>query len=201
MTPQPVLNRILLALIGLMLLGGGLLIIATGCDLHRRLGLTPPAGWPLTAPDDVLLSSADRTRWSSQGWWWPAVIAALVLIALLALWWLLAQLRRQRPSRVTVGTDHAQPGVELRHSALTDAIAAQAGSLPGFERAKVRLTGRPARLHAGITATLTPETTPETALKALDDGPLNDARQSTGHDDLIAETRLHIAHHKPHRVH
>ncbi|WP_435279633.1 alkaline shock response membrane anchor protein AmaP [Streptomyces sp. 1222.5] len=201
MTRQPVLNRVLLTLTGLVLLGGGLLIIAAGCDLYRRLDLTPPAGWPLTAPDDVLLSSADRTRWSSQDWWWPAVIATLALITLLALWWLLAQLRRQHPSRVPVGTEHAQPGVELRHSTLSDAIAAQAGTLPGFSRAKVRVTGRPARPRADITVTLTPTTAPDTALKALDHGPLNDARHSTGHEDLYAETRLRIAHHKPHRAH
>ncbi|WP_432169605.1 hypothetical protein [Streptomyces sp. 1222.5] len=41
-----------------------------GLDLYRRHDLTPPAGWPLTASDDVLLGSGDRARWSSQGWWW-----------------------------------------------------------------------------------------------------------------------------------
>ncbi|MER6456029.1 alkaline shock response membrane anchor protein AmaP [Streptomyces sp900105245] len=201
MTPQPVLNRVLLAVTGLILLGGGLLIIAAGLDLYGRLDLTPPAGWPLTAPADVLLGSGDRSRWSSQGWWWwPAVIAALTLIALLALWWLLAQLRQRRPSRVPVGTDHAKQGVELGHGALSDAIAAEAGALPGIDRVKVRLTGRPARPLADITLTLTPVTAPDTALTALDEGPLDNARRSTGHDDLFAETRVRVAHHKARRV-
>ena len=79
MTPRSVCNRSLLALAGLVLLGGGLLILFAGLGLYRRLDLVPPAGWPLAGPADVLLGSADRARWSSQGWWWPAVIAALVL--------------------------------------------------------------------------------------------------------------------------
>lgn len=201
MTPQPVLNRVLLAVTGLILLGGGLLIIAAGLDLYRRFDLTPPAGWPLAAPDDVLLGSGDRARWSSQGWWWwPAVIAALTLVALLALWWLLAQLRRRRPSRVPVGAGHAQQSVELGHGALGDAIEAEAGALPGIDRAKVRLTGRPAHPRADITLILTPATAPDTALNALGEGPLDNARRSTGRDDLFAETRLRVAHHKAHRV-
>ncbi|MFD0394068.1 DUF6286 domain-containing protein [Streptomyces nogalater] len=104
MTQRSALNRSLLGLAGLVLLGGGLLILSAGLDLYRRRDLVPPDGWPLTAPADVLLGSADRTRWSSQGWWWwPAVIAALALVALLALWWLLAQLRRHRPGSLAVG--------------------------------------------------------------------------------------------------
>ncbi|WP_333775591.1 alkaline shock response membrane anchor protein AmaP [Streptomyces sp. IBSBF 3136] len=200
MTQRPVLNRVLLGVTGLVLLGGGLLIIAAGCDLYRRLELTPPAGWPLTAPHDVLVGSADRARWSSQGWWWPAVIAALTLVVLLALWWLLAQLSRHRPSAVPVGTDRAQQGVELSHGALSDAIAEEAGSLPGIDRAKVRLTGHPARPRADITLTLHPATAPDATLDALAEGPLGNARRCTGRDDLFADTRLLVTHHKPHRV-
>ncbi|MFJ4621578.1 alkaline shock response membrane anchor protein AmaP [Streptomyces sp. NPDC088812] len=144
MTPRPALNRSVLALAGLVLLGGGLLILFAGLDLYRRHDLVPPAGWPLTAPDDVLLGSADRARWSSQGWWWPAVIAALVLAALLALWWLLAQLSRRRLGFLPVGGTPPQEGVELRDRALSDAIANEASALPGVDDATVRITGRPA---------------------------------------------------------
>lgn len=68
-------------------------------------------------------------------WWWPAVIAALALVALLALGWLLAQLRRHRPGTLSVGGTPPQEGVELRDRALSDAIAADAGALPGVEHA------------------------------------------------------------------
>ncbi|MFJ9199073.1 alkaline shock response membrane anchor protein AmaP [Streptomyces flaveolus] len=200
MTPRSALNRSLLACAGLVLLGGGLLILFAGFDLYRGHDLVPPAGWPLTVPADVLLGSADRAHWSSQGWWWPAVIAALALTALLALWWLLAQLSRRRPGTLPVGGTPPQEGVELRDRALSDAIAAEAGALPTVEHAAVRLTGRPAHHRTRVRLTLTPEGTPGATLGALCAGPLRTARRSTGRPDMPTEVRLHVARRKPHRA-
>ncbi|MFI5672870.1 alkaline shock response membrane anchor protein AmaP [Streptomyces sp. NPDC051704] len=200
MTPRTVLNRSLLALAGLVLVGGGLLILSAGLDLYRQHHLHPPAGWLLTTPDDILLGSGDRTRWSSQGWWWwPAVIAALALIALLALWWLLAQLRRRRLGTLPVGGTAPQQGVELSDRALSDVIAAEAGALPGVEHAAVHITGRPAHPHTRVRLTLTPQGTPRATLDALFAGPLSTARRSTG-SDMTAEVRLRVARHKAHRA-
>ncbi|GHD91110.1 MULTISPECIES: hypothetical protein [Streptomyces] len=201
MTPRSALNRTLLALAGLVLLGGGLLILFAGLDLYRRHDLAPPAGWPLTTPADVLLGSADRARWSSQGWWWwPAVIAALVLTALLALWWLLAQLSRHRPGSLPVGGTPPQEGVELRDRALSEAIANEAGALPGVGHAAVVITGRPGRHRTRIKLTLTPEGTPGATLGALCEGPIGTARRSTGLTDMPTEVRLQVSRHGPHRV-
>ncbi|MER6038273.1 alkaline shock response membrane anchor protein AmaP [Streptomyces sp. NPDC001835] len=201
MTPRSALNRTLLALAGLVLLGGGLLILFAGLDLYRRHDLAPPAGWPLTTPADVLLGSADRAHWSSQGWWWwPAVIAALVLTALLALWWLLAQLSRRRPGSLPVGGTPPQEGVELRDRALSEAIANEAGALPGVGHAAVLITGRPPRHRTRIDLTLTPEGTPDATLGALCEGPLGTARRSTGLPDPPTEVHLQVTRHGPHRV-
>lgn len=201
MTPRPVLNRILLALTGLVLLGGGLLIITAGLDFYSSHNLPPPAGWPLTTPSDILLSSTDRARWSSQGWWWwPAVIAALILITALALWWLLAQLPRRHPGGVPVGGSPPLEGVELRRRALSDAIATEAGALPGVQQAHVRITGRGAHPRAHITLTLTPQGAPGAVLNTLCKGPLRTAHQSTGSPPIPTEARLRIARHKPRRA-
>ncbi|MER7841910.1 alkaline shock response membrane anchor protein AmaP [Streptomyces sp. NPDC096040] len=201
MTQRAALNRSLLALAGLVLLGGGLLVLFAGLDLYRRHDLIPPTGWPLITPDDVLLGSADRARWSSQGWWWwPAVIAALVLAATLALWWLLAQLSRRRPGALPVGGTPPQEGVELRDRALSNAIASEAGALPGVEHAAVRITGRPAHPRTRVKLTLTPQAAPGAALGALCEGPLSTARRSTGRPDIPTEVRLQVARHKPHRA-
>ncbi|MFB7575611.1 alkaline shock response membrane anchor protein AmaP [Streptomyces sp. NPDC056165] len=201
MTPRPVVNRSLLALAGLVLLGGGLLILFAGFDVYRRHDLVPPSGWPLTTPGDVLLGSADRARWSSQGWWWwPAVIAALALVALLALGWLLAQLRRRHPGALSVGGTPPQEGVELRDRALSDAIAAEAGALPEVEHAAVRITGRPADPRTHVRLTLTPQRAPGAALHALCEGPLRTAHRSTGFPDMPTEVRLQVTRHKPHRA-
>ncbi|MEU5598426.1 alkaline shock response membrane anchor protein AmaP [Streptomyces sp. NPDC020298] len=200
MTPRPVLNRSLLALAGLVLLGGGLLVLLAGFDVYRRHELIPPVGWPLTTPDDVLLSTADRARWSSQGWWWPAVIAVLTLVALLALWWLLAQLRRRRPGSLPVGGTPPQEGVQLRDHALSDAIATETDVLPGIEQTAVQTSGRPAHPRTRIRLTLTPQTAPGATLDALCAGPLRTARRSTGSPSIPTEVRLQVAHHKAHRA-
>ncbi|MEV7815346.1 alkaline shock response membrane anchor protein AmaP [Streptomyces flaveolus] len=195
------LNRVLLALTGLTLLGGGLLILFAGVDVYRRWRLTPPAGWPLTAPQDVLLSTADRIRWSDQGWWWwPAVIAALALIALLALWWLVLQLLRPRPGAIPVGGTPPAQGVELRDRALGDAIATETSTLPGVQRARARVTGTARHPGARIDLTLGPHSSPRHTLSALCEGPLDHARRSTATDQLPTRVRLRVARLKPHRA-
>ncbi|WP_405719774.1 alkaline shock response membrane anchor protein AmaP [Streptomyces sp. NBC_01537] len=200
MKPRTAVNRILLALAGVVLLGGGLLVLAGGLDIYRRWNLTPPADWPLSAPHDVLLSRADRTRWTDESWWWPTVIAALALVVLLSLWWLLAQRHQRRPGRLPVGGTPPQDGVELRDQALNAALAADAGQLPGVHRAKARLTGRPTGPQARLTLLLTPDSAPTAVLDALRRGPLEHARESAGWEDLPAEVRLRVAGHGPHRV-
>ncbi|MFD9006566.1 alkaline shock response membrane anchor protein AmaP [Streptomyces sp. NPDC059582] len=200
MTPRLVANRSLLALAGLVLLGGGLLILFAGLDVYRHYDLVTPVGWPLTTQDDVLLSSADRARWSNQGWWWwPTVIAVLTLVLLLALWWLLAQLRRRHPGALPVAGTTARNGIELRDHVLSNAIAAEAGALPGVEQAAVRITGRPAHPRTRVSLTLTPHGAPNAALDALCEGPLRTVHHSTG-SDMPFEARLRVARHKPHRT-
>ncbi|MFJ3230817.1 alkaline shock response membrane anchor protein AmaP [Streptomyces sp. NPDC086787] len=201
MTPRHALNRGLLALAGLVLLGGGLLILFAGLDIYRRHALAPLARWPLTTPDDVLLGSADRADWSSQGWWWwPAVIAALAVTALLALWWLLAQLGRRRPGALSVGGTPPQEGVELRERALSDAMASEVGALPGVAHAAVRITGRHSRPRTRVGLTLVPRGAPGATLSALCEGPLRTALRSTGLPDMPTEVRLQVARHKPRRA-
>lgn len=200
MKGQSAVNRILLALAGLVLLTGGILILAGGCDLYRRRHLTPPAGWPLTTPHTVLLSAADRTRWTDETWWWPVIIAALAVIVLLTLWWLLAQLRRTRPGRMPIGGTPPADGVELHDHALSDAIATDARQLPGVQQARVQMAGRATRPQARIILTLTPDSEPGPVLEALCHGPLERARQSTGWAQLPTQARLQIAGHKSHRA-
>ncbi|MFD3699654.1 alkaline shock response membrane anchor protein AmaP [Streptomyces sp. NPDC058646] len=199
MKRQSVINRILLASAGIVLLAGGLLVLAGGLDLYRSRHLTPPDRWPLVTPDAVLLSAADRTRWTDEGWWWAVVIAALAVIVLLALWWLLEQLRRTRPGRMSIGTPPTD-GVELHDHALSDAIAADARQLPGVQQARAQMTGRANHPEARITLMLTPGTEPGSVLHALCHGPLERARQSTGWAHLPTQVRLQVTIHKPHRA-
>ncbi|WP_374772606.1 alkaline shock response membrane anchor protein AmaP [Streptomyces sp. NBC_01310] len=199
MKRKSAVNRVLLALAGIVLLGVGLMILAGGFDLYRRGSLTPPDGWPLTTRDDVLLADADRTRWTDEGWWWPAAIAVLAIVTLLAVWWLLAQLRRTHPGTLSVGGAQAVDGVELREGALGDALAADARHLPGVHQARARMDGSSSHPEAHLDITLTPDTEPGPVLQSLCDGPLESARRSTGRT-LPARAHLRLTPHKPHRA-
>ncbi|MGW7030466.1 alkaline shock response membrane anchor protein AmaP [Streptomyces xanthophaeus] len=199
MKRKSAVNRVLLALAGIVLLGAGLMILAGGFDLYRRWSLAPPGGWPLTTPHDVLLADADRTRWADQGWWWPAFIAVLAVITLLAVWWLLAQLRRTHPGALSVGGAHAVDGAELREGALGDVLAADARHLPGVHQARARMDGSSSHPEAHLAVTLAPDAEPGPVLQALRDGPLERARRSTDRT-LPARVHLRLAPHKPHRA-
>ncbi|MER6440176.1 alkaline shock response membrane anchor protein AmaP [Streptomyces sp. NPDC001185] len=200
MNGRSTVNRLLLGLCGVVLLGGGLLILAAGFDLYHRLGLSPPAGWPATRTHDVLLSNADRIRWSGQGWWWwPAVIAVLTLAAILALSWLLAQMRH-RPGAVHLGGTPPPESVELRGQALGDAVASEARTLPDVEQADAHLAGRAAGPQLHIALTLTDHGLPAPALQALCRGPVAHARASTGLPRLPIHALLHVGRHKARRA-
>ncbi|MFF4392191.1 alkaline shock response membrane anchor protein AmaP [Streptomyces sp. NPDC001552] len=199
MKRKSVVNRTLLAVAGIILLGGGLLILAGGFDLYRRWRMTPPDGWPLTVPAHVLLGEADRTRWTDEGWWWPTAIAVLAIVVLLALWWLLAQLRRSRPGPLTVGETPTVDGVELREEALSDALAADARRLSAVSQARARMTGSSRHPEADLDITLSPAAEPGPVLQELYDGPLERARQSTGRD-LNARAHLRATPHKARRA-
>ncbi|MFG2306485.1 alkaline shock response membrane anchor protein AmaP [Actinacidiphila glaucinigra] len=201
MNSRSILNRLLLAITGLVLLGGGLLIFTAGIDFYRLLHVDPPAGWPLTTHNDVLLSNADRIRWSDQGWWWwPAVIAALTLATALALLWLLTQLRRHRPGSVHLGGAPPPDGVELRGSALSNAVADEARALPGVARASAHMTGRPAHPRLDVALTLTEHGAPAPVLQALCHGPVAQARECTGLTGLPTRARFGVAQHKARRA-
>ncbi|MFD4415749.1 alkaline shock response membrane anchor protein AmaP [Streptomyces sp. NPDC058476] len=201
MNGRSTLNRLLLAISGLVLLGGGLLILAAGLDLYRRLRLVPPADWPLTTPHDVLLSDADRIRWSDQGWWWwPAVIAGLTLAAILALLWLLAQVRRHRPGSVHLGGTPPPENVELRGSALSHAVTAEARALTDVEHANAHITGRAAHPRLHMALTLTDHGTPAPVLQALCQGPVAHARDCTGLTHLPTRARFDVGRRKARRV-
>lgn len=199
MKNRSTLNRTLLALAGLALLGTGLLVLAGGLDLYRRLDIAPPDGWPYTTPGDVLLTDAQRTRWTGEGWWWPAAIATLAVGLVLALWWLYAQLRQRHPGSLPVGSPPVA-GVRLDDHALAQALTEDCSHLPGVKDAGAHLTGSAGNPRAHITLTLDPHTSPRTVSDALRDGPLRRARRTTGRHDISTRAVLRVASHRPHRA-
>ncbi|MBH5334223.1 alkaline shock response membrane anchor protein AmaP [Streptomyces pactum] len=193
-------NRVLLALIGLALLAAGGAVLLSGLDLPRHWNFTTPSWWPFDGRHDVVLSRSDRRRWRDEDWWWPTVIAALAVLLLLTLWWALAQLRRRRLGEVQVATGDGDHGAALRGRALEGAMAAEAESLDGVDRARVRLTGRRTAPRARLRLLLTPHAQPVATLERVRGEVLEHARTSAGLERLPAEVRLRAQRHGAERV-
>ncbi|MER5867906.1 alkaline shock response membrane anchor protein AmaP [Kitasatospora sp. NPDC002040] len=185
-------NRVVLGLAGALLLVGGVLVLAGGLDLYGRLGVRMPTWWPLTSPDQPVLSDASRTRWSGEAWWWPVVFAVLGLTVALALWWLFAQVRRSGPSSVTLPVGGAGVTVRLRSRALADAVETETVALPDVTRVQARLTGRPKQLLLRAAVRLAPGGDPAGAVDDFLTGPLAHARTTLGQDDLPTDLRLRV---------
>ncbi len=186
-------NRVLLALAGLVL------VVVGGAVLAAGLGASVPSWWPWDGKTDVLLSVADRQRWRDDGWWWPTVIAALAVLVVLALWWFLAQLRRGLFADVLVDSGDGE-GAQLRGRALESVLAEEAGGLDGVARAQAMLTGRPTAPRARVRLLMEPHAAPLGTLNAVVDGALAHARNSAGLDALPAEVRLKAVKHRAERV-
>ncbi|MDJ0381283.1 alkaline shock response membrane anchor protein AmaP [Streptomyces sp. G-G2] len=180
-----VVNRILLALAGLVLLAGAGAVL-TG---YR----------PLEGRHAALLSTARRRHWHSEAWWWWAVAAALALCVLLALWWLLAQLRRSRLAAVVVDTGDGEFAL-LRGRALEKAVAAEVGALDGVAHCGVALRGRRAAPALRLAVRLEPHAVPADVLASLTGPVLDHARASAGLPELLAEARFQVADHRAQRV-
>lgn len=186
-------NRVLLAVIGVVLLILGGSVLAVG------LGLDPPSWWIHDGTDDVLLSDSERTRWRDEGWWWPVVIAVLAVLVLLLLWWFVAALRRRRLTEVLVDTGDGE-GALLRGRALETVLTDEAATMEGVHRARTHLRGRRNAPAARVRLLLEPHVDPGTALAELTAGALTHARESAGLASLPAEVRLRAAKHRAERV-
>lgn len=119
-THANVVNRVVLAVLGLLLLGAG------GLGLALSLGAFGEA-----RADDPVLPEEVRTFPDGRTWFWWAVAGALLLIAVLALLWLLTQLKTDRITRLDLTTNAGEGYTTLHTSALTNAIEDETLSIPG----------------------------------------------------------------------
>lgn len=127
-SPADRLNRVLVALCGLLLLTGGVLA------LIRSFG-----GFGARLADDRLLTDAQTRFADRNAWVWIAVAAGAVLLALLALRWLLAQLRSDRSGTMDLEPDPRKGATTLHPSAVTTAVCQEIESYRGVRSARARL--------------------------------------------------------------
>lgn len=126
--PADRLNRMLVALCGLLLLSGGVL------SLIRSFG-----GFGARLADDQLLADAQTRFAERNAWFWIVVAAVAVLLALLALRWLLAQLRSDRSGTMDLEPDPRKGATTLHPNAVTAAVCQEIESYRGVQNARARL--------------------------------------------------------------
>ncbi len=135
-------NRAALALLGLLLLLAGVAGLALSVGIRSVSSYqlsTPRPGQPVIPKQ--LSSFAAANTW----FWWALAAAAALLLALLGLRWLLAQLRTDRISRLDPTTNQQDGSTVVHAGALTDAVAADAATIPGVDNASAQLISHPTR--------------------------------------------------------
>ncbi|MFC5179750.1 alkaline shock response membrane anchor protein AmaP [Actinomadura harenae] len=134
------LNRVLLVLTGLLLVGAGGIGLALGL---RAFGFSRAR--------EPVLSRATRHFAEAHPWYWPAIGAGAVVAAIVGIVWLLAQGRSDRITGVVLDDGDDTGRTIVPAGTLTGALQDDIRRLPGVRSARARLAGRPSapklRLH------------------------------------------------------
>ncbi|WP_245820825.1 alkaline shock response membrane anchor protein AmaP [Geodermatophilus pulveris] len=167
-------NRTVLALLGLLLLGGGGVGLAAG---FGAFGDPPPV-----LPEQV-------RGLAGEPWFWWAVAGGCLLVALLALRWLLAQLHTTRVSRLDLTRDDRDGRTVVHAGALTDAVEAEARSLRGVLGASARLVEDRVRTLR-VAVELADHADVAEVRRVLEDRVVAHARQAVDDPDLPVDVEL-----------
>ena len=168
-------NRTVLALLGLLLLGGGAVGLAAGFGVFGD-------------PQSALPEPARRFE-DQQPWFWWAVAGGCLLVALLALRWLLAQLHTDRIGRLDLTRDDREGRTVVHAGALTDAVEEEARSLRGVVGASARLVEDRARTLT-LAVELADHADVAEVRRGIEDRVVAHARQAVDDPELPVDVEL-----------
>ena len=178
-------DRWLVVLIGLVLLavGVGVTLLSYGVFGTTR------ASRPLLDPIIVDTVATEPVLWRA------IAIAGGIVLAVLGLAWVARAVRPEpRPDVVLDGGPDTT--ILVTSGAAADAVAAQAGTLPGVGRARARLVGSTAAPALRITLWLTDHADVRAVLQRLDEQVLTTARSALDLTALPVAVRLEVE--RPH---
>lgn len=197
-----VVNRLLLTVSGVTLLGLGGWLTVSGLYARHTIRGTPPPWWPSPARaqrwlDDWLTTDGG----AGSGGPSTAVLVGLSGSLLALLGWLWAQRWPRRPRHVPLRAPRGDPAPSsvslppptIRSSALAKGVAAHVEEVPGVARARVRVGGRVGHPHVRVTVVLAPPLDPRAVLRGLVAGPLRTVRRQTGPHGPPTTVRLTLA--------
>ena len=183
-------NRVVLALLGLLLTAAGAAALAAGLGLFgARFSDRPVLDRPVASFVDA------------SAWFWPVVAVAGGLLALLCLWWLLAQARSDRVAEVPLARDPRRGDTELAAAALTDAVEDEVEGYRGVTRARAGLSGASTAPLLTLTVTLDGRVDAGELHRRIVDDAVAHARQALGKPDLPARVELVLPRRARRNVH
>lgn len=176
-------DRALIALLGLLLLAGGVLTLVRSLD-----------GFGPRLADDPLLSGAE-TRFVERNSPWPelAAVAVAVLLALLALRWLFRQLRTQRVGLMDLEPDPRRGATTLHASAVTTAVRDEIEGYRGVRSASARLLNDPRLPDLLLQVDLDPRADIAATRTRIEQEAVAHTRQALGLPDLPTRLTLRPA--------
>lgn len=136
-------NRILLAVLGLLLLTVGVLALLAGFGVFGQRLRT-----------QFVLDPSIEEFVAASPWFWSVVAVGAAIVALLSLWWLLIQTRSNRVSTIRVSEDRTAGSTYVAAGAFTNALETEIGSYRGVGRVGAHLSGTPHRYRATVRVTL-----------------------------------------------
>ncbi|MFI8229250.1 hypothetical protein ACIGDI_10495 [Streptomyces sp. NPDC085900] len=155
-----VVNRAVLGVLGLVLLGAGLWLVGGDLGVASRL----PSWWPADGTGSVLMDRAGLARLRGAGWWTPVVMTAASLLTVLFVYWALAQIHSGRTRPLALPS----PGATVHPHTLAGALSARVAQLPGVARCRARVLPRGGtHLDVGLRVWLEPGTPPDAVLPGL----------------------------------
>ncbi|QQM45507.1 Asp23/Gls24 family envelope stress response protein [Streptomyces liliifuscus] len=157
--PRMVINRAVLAVVGLVFLAGGVWLAVTHASWAPRL----PGWWPTTGPHTALIDAKELAAVRTQGWWTPTITAGSIAATVLLALWCARQLRSGFRPLMALPT----PGTALRTRALEDAMTRQAVAIDGVARCRTRVLTRPGHLRVRLHVWLQPTVAPADVLPAV----------------------------------
>ncbi|MBO2446407.1 alkaline shock response membrane anchor protein AmaP [Actinomadura barringtoniae] len=181
------INRIGLALVGLLLIAGG------GAALARATGFWGSKTTPLL--EDWL-----RDYPASHSWFWPVVAAAACVLALLGLAWLLAQGRSEKITGLTSDPDEDGSTTTISAKAATSALEEEVSELPGVRRARARMLGSGKHPRLMLTVTYGAQADLNALRRGISDGAVARLRNALDLDTLPTAVRLRLVSGKEHRT-
>ncbi|PFG38945.1 hypothetical protein ATJ97_1437 [Georgenia soli] len=165
-------NRVILALLGVLLLAGGVIGLLLSYALLDR---------PATGP---VLPLQVRTFAGQNPWFWWILAVAALLVALLGLRWLLAQARTNRVAALDLTTDPRDGITTVPAGVITDAVEKEATSIAGVEGATARLRSHGGGSRLDLTATLAHRADLAQVRARLEGEVVPHVRQVLGRPDL-----------------